>query len=144
MVREYFDLNKQIVHLAIDKSVMFEHAEISVAKEMLCDNNYRNFVSCSKIKYAELIGSNLIMYKTANFKDWKSYFEMDCRISKHLMGNLIDFERTINSRVSHQVSALMTNNQLSNFEKNAIVQMIQSSQRKKLGLKVEQKLIGSL
>ena len=141
MMKEYFDLNKQIVHLAIDKSVMFEHAEISAVKEMLYDNNYRNFVSCSKIKYAELIGSDLIMYRTASFKEWKSYFKMDCRISKYLMGNLIDFERTINSRISHQISVLMASNQLSNFERNTIVQIIRSSQRKKLSLKNGQNLV---
>ena len=54
-MQEYFDLNKQIVHLAIHKSVMFELAE-----KMLHDSNYRNFVSCSKIKYAELIGDSLV------------------------------------------------------------------------------------
>jgi len=65
-VREYFDLDKQIVHLAIDKSVMFERAEIDVAEEMLRDNNYRNFVSCSKIKFAELIGGNLVHQLISN------------------------------------------------------------------------------
>jgi len=123
-MKQYFDLDKQIVHLAIDKSVMFEHAEIKVAETMLRDYNYRNFVSCSKIKFAELIGSSLVMYKTASFKEWKSYFEMDGRVSKHLMGNLIDFERTINSRVSHHISQLMENNLLSNFERNVIIQII--------------------
>ena len=126
-MREYFDLKRQIVHLAIDKSVMFERSEIDIAEELLRDNNYRNFVSCSKIKFAELIGSNLVMYKTASFKEWKAYFEMDCRVSKHLLGNLIRFERTINSRVSHHISALMSGDQLSSFEKNAVVQIICNS-----------------
>lgn len=139
-MREYFDLSRQIVHLAIDKSVMFERAEIDIAEELLRDNNYRNFVSCSKIKFAELISDKLIMYKTASFKEWKAYFEMDCRVSKHLMGNLISFEKSINSRVSHHISKLMANNQLTNFEKNAVVQIIQSSQRRRLGLKANQKL----
>ena len=49
---------------------------------------------------------------------------MDCRVSKHLMGNLIDFERTINSRISSHISSLMAGNQLSNFEKNAVIQII--------------------
>lgn len=124
MMREYFDLERQIVHLVIDKSVMFERYEIDVAEELLRDNNYRNFVSCSKIKFAELIGINLIMYKTASFKEWKAYFEMDCRVSKYLIGNLISFERTINSRVSHHISSLMSEDLLSNFEKNAVIQII--------------------
>jgi len=64
------------------------------------------------------------MYKTASFKDWRAYFEMDSRVSKHLMGNLIDFERTINSRVSHHISALISGGQLSNFERNAVIQII--------------------
>ena len=136
----YFDLSKQIVHLAIDKSVMFERAEIDVAEALLRDNNYRNFVSCSKIKFAEFIGGKLIMYRTASFKEWKAYFDMDCRISKHLIGNLIGFERTVNSRVSHHISILMANDQLSNFEKNTVIQIIQSSQRRRLGLNVNLEL----
>ena len=140
MMKQYLDLERQIVHLAIDKSIMFEHTDIEVAKNLLRDHNYRNFVSCSKIKYAELISPKLIMYKTASFKEWRAYFDMDCRLSQHLIGNLIQFERTINSRLSYQISELMEKDQFSNFEKNMIIQLVQSWQRRRFGLKSEQKL----
>ena len=130
-MREYFDLDKQIVHLAIDKSVMFERSEIDIAKKMLRDNNYHNWASCSKIKFIELIGDSMIMYKTASFRDWKEYFEMDCHVSKHLMGNLIDFERTINSRVSHYISELMKSDGLTNYEKNEIILIISQIRNRK-------------
>jgi len=140
MKQEYFDLSKQITHLAIDKSVMFELSEIDIAEKVLRNSNYRNWVSCSKIKFAELIGDSLVMYKTASFRDWKDYFEMDCRVSKYLMGNMIDFERTINSRVSYYITKMIEKNFLSEYEKNEIIQLIQSSQRRRLKLKGNQKL----
>ena len=124
MMKDYFDIDKQIVHLAIDKSVMFRHSEITIAEKILRDSNYKNFVSCSKIKFAELIGSNLIMYKTASFKDWQDYFEMDKKISKHLVGNLLDFELTLNSRVSHYMSELMASSELTSREQHELVQII--------------------
>ena len=139
-MREYFDLDKQVMHLVIHKSMMVSHSEIDELEVMLRDNNYRNLVSCSKIKLAELIGDYMIMYKTAAFRDWKEYFEMDCRVSKHLMGNLIDFERTINSRVSHHISDLMANDGFSISERNAIIQVIRTSQKRRLGLKPNQRL----
>ena len=139
-MREYFDLEKQVVHLAIDKSVVFKGSEFRFVEVMLRDNNYRNFVSCSKIKFAELVCRDLLMYKTASFKDWKMYFEVDCRVSKHLMANLIEFERTINSRVSHCIAELIESNRLSNFERNTVIQIIQSSQRRGLSLESYQKL----
>jgi len=123
-MKDYFDIDKQILHLAIDKSVMFKHSELIIAERMLRDNNYRNFVSCSKIKFAELIGTNLIMYKTASFEDWKNYFEMDQKISKHLVSNLLDFELTINSRVSHYMSELIASNELTSRERHELVQII--------------------
>jgi len=124
MMREYFDLERQIVHLVMDKSVMFEHSDFDIAKRLLRDNNYRNLVSCSKIKFAELIGNSMRMYRSADFKEWIEYFEMDRKVSKHLMSNLIDLELTINSRVSHYVSELLESSRLSNFERNAIIQIV--------------------
>ena len=70
------------------------------------------------------------MYKTATFRDWRNYFEMDCRCSHHLMKNLIKFERTINSRLSLIISEMMENGDFSNFEKNELIQMIQLWQKR--------------
>ena len=56
---QYFDLNKQIVHLAINKSIMFKHAELDEVEKLLRDTNYRNFVSCSKINFAQYFEPNL-------------------------------------------------------------------------------------
>jgi len=123
-MEKYFDLDQQIVYLAIDKSVMFELSEIDIAKKLLRDNNYRNFVSCSKVKFAEFIDEHLMMYKTAEFKSWQAYFEIDCYVSEHLMKNLTRFERTLNSRISDYVSELMERKKLSNFEKNEIISKI--------------------
>ena len=130
-MQNYFDLQQQIVRLFVDKSIMFEHTDLDVAKKMLRDHNYRNWVSASKVKFAEPVGSKWILYKTAMFQEWKDYFEMDCRVSKHLMGNLVDFERTINSRISHHISELMVGEELSNFERNAIVQIISQTRNRK-------------
>jgi len=131
-MNEYFALKKQVIQLIIDKSVLFDKLEeLDVAKKMLRDNGYRNFVSCSKIKQAEFFEPNLKMYKTAPFQEWCDYFEMDCRVSRHLMGNLIQFERTINSRITHHISEMMANNEFSNFEKNAIIQIISQTRDRK-------------
>jgi len=123
-MNKYLSLDQQIVHLFVDKSVMFEREEIDFAKNILRDNNYRNFVSCSKVKFAEFIDEHLMMYKTAEFKEWRAYFELDCCVSEHLMKNLTLFERTLNSRVSYYISELMESNELSNFEKNEIVSKV--------------------
>jgi len=139
-VSQYLNINKQIVHLAIDKSIMFKHSELDKAEKLLRDTNYRNFVSCSKINFAEFISQNLIMYKTATFKEWLDYFDMDCRVSQHLLDNLIKFERTINSRLSYIISEMMEASELSNFEKNELIQMIQSWQRRVQRLKAHEKI----
>jgi len=123
-MNKYLDLDQQIVHLFVDKSVMFEREEIDVAKKLLRDNNYLNFVSCSKVKFAEFIDEHLMMYKTAEFKEWRAYFDMDCYVSKHLINNLTIFERTINSRVSNYISDLMSKDRLSNYEKNEIISKV--------------------
>jgi len=137
----YFELEKQVRHLLIYKSMIFSSfEEWEEIEKMLRDNNYRNFVSCSKIKQVEFFEPNLKMYKPATFSEWSDYFEMDCRVSGHLMKNLVKFERTINSRISHYISEMMIKNQFSNFEKNTIIQLIQSSQRRRIGLKPNQKL----
>jgi len=35
MMKQYLDLERQIVHLAIDKSIMFEHAELEIAQTIM-------------------------------------------------------------------------------------------------------------
>jgi len=137
---QYLNLDQQILHLAIDKSVMFKRSELEVAKKLLNDINYQNFVSCSKIKFAEHFEPNLLMYKTATFKEWHEYFEMDSRCSYYLMENLLKFERTINSRLSHLISKMMENNEFKNFEKNTLIQRIRTWQKKTQRLKSNKKI----
>ena len=130
-MNKYLNLDQQIVHLFVDKSVMFELSEIDIVKKILYDNNYLNFVSCSKVKFAELIDKHLMMYKTASFKDWQAYFEIDCYVSDHLKNNMTVFERALNSRISDYISNLMANDGLSNFEKNEIIVKVRQNQNRK-------------
>jgi len=139
-MRKYFDLDRQLRYLIVDKAMMILKPDFGKVKNMLQDNNYHNWISASKIKFAEPVGSKWIMYKTAYFDEWQAYFEMDKRVSKYLMGNSIDFERTINSRISYHISKMMMNNELTEYEKNEIIQIIQNAQRRKLRLKSNQKL----
>lgn len=54
-MKEYLGLDRQVMHLAIDKAVIFELSELENVEVILRDNNYRNLISCSKIKFTELI-----------------------------------------------------------------------------------------
>ena len=128
---KYLDLQQQIVHLFVDKSVMFEHSELDIAEKLLRDNGYHNFVASSKVKFAEFIDEHLMMYKTIPFKEWQGYFEMDCYVSEHLKSNLTVFERTLNSRISDYVSGLMASGILSNFEKNEIIVKVRQNPNRK-------------
>jgi len=140
MSNEYFDLDLQLRYLVIDKSMMVAKEDFGKIKATLKNNNYHNWVTASKIKFAEPVGSKWIMYKTAYFDEWQTYFEMDKRVSKHLRDNLLDFERTLNNRISHYLSEIIANNGFTEYEKNEIIQIIQSAQRRKLKLKNHQKL----
>jgi len=42
-------------------------------------------------------------------------------VSKHLINNLLDFELTLNSRVSHYLCELMAGGELSDYERNEII-----------------------
>ena len=140
MDNEYFDLDRQLRHLVVDKSMMVAKEDFGKIKMTLKNNNYHSWVSTSKIKFAEPVGNKWVMYKTAYFDEWESYFEMDKRVSKHLCNNLLNFERMLNSRISYYLSKMMANNDFSEYEKNEIIQIIQSAQRRKLRLKKHQKL----
>jgi len=76
----YFDLDEQIKHLMIDKSLMIGHRDLERVEQLLVDQSYHHFVNCSKIKQAEFFEPNLKMYKTASLKEWCDYFEMDKRL----------------------------------------------------------------
>jgi len=130
-VREYFDLDKQIQHLVIDKSLLISHKDLKVIEEVLIDQSYQYFVNCSKIKQAEYFEPNLKMYKTAPFHEWCDYFAMDKKVCKHLIGNLVDFEQTINSRISHYLSGLMARNELMDYEQNEIILIISQMRDRK-------------
>jgi len=103
---------------------MIGYEELKDAEKVLRDRNYQHFVSCSKVKQVEFFEPNLKMYKTAPFSEWCDYFEMDKKVSKHLIDNLLDFELTINSRVSHYLSDLMESGTLTDHERNEIIVFI--------------------
>ena len=130
---KYLNLQEQIVHLFVEKSVMFEHAELDIAEKLLRDNGYHNFVASSKVRFAEFIDEHIMMYKTTPFREWQDYFEMDCYVSEHLKNNMTIFERTLNSRISDYISGLIENDRLSNFEKNEIIIKIRQNPNRKGG-----------
>jgi len=130
-MQKYFDFDDQLIHLVADKSMVIRHSHFDVVQKLFFDNHYFNFLSCSKIKQAEFFEPNLKLYKTATFEEWAAYFKMDKKASKHIVANLLDFELTINSRVSHLVSRLMERDDLSNFHRNAIIQIISQTRNRK-------------
>jgi len=125
-MKQFKSLDEQVEHLKNNKKVIFDDKE--KAKKDLYDDNYYNIISCSKIKFAEDMAKKDHVYSQKQFKDWLAYFELDCRVSKYLMQNMIDFERKMNSRVAYRISELIEKNKLSNFEKNDLMQIIQKSQ----------------
>jgi len=77
MMSPYLNVTDTIIHLVVDKSLMIGRSDLPLVKKVIRDNNYRNFVGCSKIKQAEFFELNLKMYKTAPFDEWCDYFAMD-------------------------------------------------------------------
>jgi len=124
-MKQFKTLAEQVEFLESHKKVIINQR--SKVKKDLYDSNYYNIISCSKIKFAEDIAQSNHIYSQTQFKEWLSYFELDCRVSKYLMQNILEFERRINSRVAYCVSELFDKNKLSNFEKNDLMQIIQKS-----------------
>jgi len=124
-MKPFKTLDEQIQHLQQNKQVLIPRT--TKAKQNLYDGNYYNVISCSKIKFAKNIAGKTHIYSETQFKDWLAYFQLDCQISKHLMQNMIDFERKLNSRIAYCVSELLENKDLTDYERNEIHQLIGSS-----------------
>jgi hypothetical protein len=128
--KKFKTLDEQIKHLDENKSVIF--TDSVNAKRYLLDKNYYNVVSCGKVKFADEIKDNRHVYSKHNFEEWQNYFEEDCLVSEYLMGNMIDFERTINSRVAYYVSELIEKNLLKPVKRNEIIVQIKKAEIKTL------------
>ncbi|MDR2976293.1 MAG: hypothetical protein LBV19_03185 [Streptococcaceae bacterium] len=125
MAKPFKNLNEQIEYLQKNKSIVFN--DIEKAKKYLLDSNYFNVISCSKVKFAEKIENGCHIYSLHDFEEWKTYFEQDCYVSESIMLNMIEFERTLNSRVSYQISMLFADGSLNASERNALVLKIRNS-----------------
>jgi len=116
--KRFLTLNHQILKL--------EKKNIHVPKtrhtlQLLRDSNYINLVSCSKVKFASgRFTSGQYQYNPSQFKDWVKYYRQDCSVSKHLMNNLLDFEKTINSRTAYYVSELLESSNLTIIEEASL------------------------
>ena len=122
-IKPFKTLDEQRNYLIKHKNVDFKQSEN--AEKVLFDNNYYNLISCGKIKFAREIRGQKHDYDISNFADWETYFEKDCRLSEHLMINILQFERVVNSRTAYLVSELMANEKLSEAEVESLVHTIQ-------------------
>ena len=124
-MKKFKKLDEQIKRLVNHKKIVVDNHRR--AKSDLYDGNYYNVISCSKIKFAQTIANNDHQYSDSEFKEWMTYFRMDCRVSEYLMKNMLNFERIINSRVAYQISKLIEHENLTDHERNEIFQLINGS-----------------
>ncbi|WP_285023470.1 Abi family protein [Lactococcus garvieae] len=129
-MKQFKSLDDQLDYLHKEKHVYFQDKKY--AKTILLNCNYYNLISCGKVKYALDIVKNSHKYNPSMFEEWQKYFEEDCIVSQYLMGNMIEFERTINSRVAYYVGELIENNILKPAKKNEIIDQIKKAEIKKL------------
>ena len=122
-VKKFKNLDEQLNYLITDKKVDFK--QFGNPRQMLFDSNYYNLISCGKIKFTREVHENKHNYDASAFTDWVSYFERDCRLSEHLMINILAFERVINSRTAYLVSELIAKEKLSNSELESLTHAIQ-------------------
>lgn len=115
---------QQITHLQTNKLIHFN--DLKLSKKLLIDNNYYNVISCGKVRFATGVNDNFHTYDESNFNDWIAYFELDRKISNHLMQNILKLELVINSRTAHYVAELMETAKLTEFENEAIMQIIKA------------------
>ena len=129
-MKHFKSLDEQIDYLHNNKNIEFQDRE--VAKNILLDCNYYNLISCSKIKFATNIKNGNHVYNKQDFNEWNEYFLMDCKVSEHLMTNLIELERIINSRAAYYIGELIENRVLGNRDRNEIISIIQRAEVEKL------------
>ena len=118
-------LDEQVDYLQQEKLVQIQDS--TWARKVLFDNNYYNLISCSKIKFAKGIEFGKHEYEKTDFNEWVDYFEKDCELSEHLRRNILNFERTINSRVAYHISELMETGVATECEQEMIKHLIQTS-----------------
>ncbi len=129
-MKQFKSLEAQINYLQDYKNIYFNNSKVS--ENTLLDSNYYNLVSCSKIKFAQSIEKGKHIYNKHSFQEWHEYFLTDCKVSEYLMGNLIEFERIINSRTAYYIGELINTQKLGNREYNEVVQLIQDAEIKNL------------
>ncbi|MGL5042538.1 MAG: Abi family protein [Culicoidibacterales bacterium] len=56
-------------------------------------------------------------YPETKFSSWESYYAGDCALSNNIRESLIDLERNINSKLAYQLSKMIDDNVLDNWEK---------------------------
>ena len=118
-------IDDQVCYLKANKAVKVD--DMDLMRNMLLDNNYYNLISCGKIKFARHSENGVHEYDESDFVEWIDYFEKDQEMSKHLIRNVLDFERKINSRVAYYIGELMETGLLTEREQEAIKHLIQSS-----------------
>ena len=110
-IKKFLTLEGQVEKLR-NKNVVIDDTDI---EKILCDNNYYNLVSCSKIKFAtERNPDGSYIYPPSNFTDWLLYFDIDCTLVGDIMKNILHFERVVNSRTAYYVSELLHSGTLCN------------------------------
>ena len=120
--KKFLNLDEQVKRL-IDKGVCI--AEVDAAKVFLRDSNYYNMIACGKVKFATgRFENGEYDYEKSDFSQWQNYFERDCVISKHLMGNISHFERVVNSRLAYYVSELIASGKLDTEKLSALIMVI--------------------
>lgn len=126
--KQFLTLDHQILKLE-KKNVHVPNTQRTL--QLLRDSNYINLVSCSKVKFASgRFTSGQYEYNPSHFKDWVKYYQQDCSLSKHLMVNLLDFEKTINSRTAYYVSELLEAGTLTIIEMASLKETIKGHQNR--------------
>lgn len=132
MTKIFKNLDEQITYLEKTKAVHFTDKES--AKNYLLNSNYFNVISCAKVKFAQTVMEGRHIYESHNFEEWQAYFAQDCQVSEHLMMNMIEFERVINSRVAYFVSELIEQSILKPAKRNELIAQIKRVEIKSLPL----------
>ena len=126
-MKDFKTLDEQIHYLSQTKQISFESEEFASDEAYLLNNNYYNVISCGKVKFASKLENGNHVYLESKFDDWVQYFQKDCEISEHLMKNVLNFERIINSRVAYYIGQLMETGIATEHERESIRQIIRSS-----------------
>ena len=123
MGKKFELLESQIKHLRDNKAVVIDDEQL--VKEVLLKTNYYNFTACCKVKFAKFKGiDGKYVYERSLFDDWAAYYDLDYKLSGHLMINFIHFEREINAKTSYYVSELIESDTLTASKKNDLKQKI--------------------